>query len=100
MRVDGAARVRVERLVQQGRKQLASLVTGHGRNRSSFSLRSIRARCRREGTAAEPMLVGDHQLLGGPRVAPPEPVHQMGLIATAPFHPVRPYRPLLVPPKP
>src|SRR5262245_4255124 len=43
------------------------------------------------------MLVGDHQVLERSRVAAPEPVHQGGIIAGPPFHPVRPYRPSGVP---
>src|SRR5439155_585261 len=50
-----------------------------------------------ERHAEDAMLVGDHQLLEGSRLAPPEPVHQVCLIARPPFHPVRPYRPPRVP---
>src|SRR5207247_730544 len=45
----------------------------------------------------DPVLVGDHQLLEGPWVAPLQPGFQVGVIANPPFHPVRPYRPLRVP---
>ena len=50
VRVDQAPLVRGEGLVQIGRQRVARLVAGHGRNRSSFSFRSARARCRRERT--------------------------------------------------
>src|SRR5207249_9040777 len=50
-----------------------------------------------ERHAEDAMLVGDHQVLEGPRIALPEPVHQVGVIADPPFHPVRPYRPRWVP---
>jgi len=46
-----------------------------------------------ERHAEDAVLVSDHQVLEGSRVAAPEPVHQGGIITGPPFHPVRPYRP-------
>ena len=47
------ALVRGERLVEEGGERFARVVAGHGRKRSSLSLRSVRARCRRERTVPE-----------------------------------------------
>jgi hypothetical protein len=48
--VERATLLARERVVQPGRELLARLVAAHGKNRRSLSLRSMRARCRRERT--------------------------------------------------
>jgi len=50
-----------------------------------------------QGHSEDPVLVGDHQLLEGSRVTPPQPVHQVRVITGPPLHSVRPYRQLWVP---
>ena len=50
VRLDPRALASIERLVQQRGEKLPRLVAGHGRKRSSLSLRSIRARWSRERT--------------------------------------------------
>jgi len=48
--VERRALRRRQRVVGERREELACVVTAHGRKRSSFALRSSRARCRRERT--------------------------------------------------
>src|SRR5439155_1620774 len=48
--VERGALGRGQRVVGARREELACVVTAHGRKRSSFALRSSRARCRRERT--------------------------------------------------